>query len=218
MLCACLLIPAVVPNIRAGDEPEAADKESRQAPAGENALSTDDLRQLKRLLPANQGTRVVEFFREHNPYLLLEFLRSCRRYPKRVRESRKALHNRYSASIELRKTDPDRFARTLSVNRKQSRCRLLGRDVAELRARLKDVDGLTPMHKELSDKLRSMQTLVAETVREEQRNQIIEINQLQAELREMRRLVQTREEKLDSIIQSRIDSLTEPAEDVAVAP
>ena len=128
--------------------------------------------------------------------------KSSKRYLKRM-------VRRYKRLERLRMTSPEEYERVIAVDRMEGESRRLGRRVRQLdRALLSGEGNREALLFELDRAVGELRKLVEDTFARKQQSQLIEINRLEAEVRELRRLVEQREANRERVVERRFLELT----------
>ncbi len=152
---------------------------------------------------------ILTFYARHIPEALAEFDDRCRENPGTARRYLSHLVKRYAALLPLRSRNAEEYKRILAVERMEAKTRRLGRTVRQQNKAgtdAADTGGSGPERGE-ADEERELRGLLSRVFAAVQQNQLIEINRLEAELRELRRLVAEREANKDLILQTRFEEL-----------
>lgn len=150
---------------------------------------------LKHLLPQEKYTNEIEFMKTHNPYLLAEIARFGPLSPVQKKQTLIKLQQSFRKLRESR-SESVTFQRTAELQRMESIALLLA-----------DIIKKTEDPGEKSELKQHLEQLVEKTVVAHQQNQLIELNRLEHEISEMRRMLQLRQSNINKIIEERFNSL-----------
>jgi hypothetical protein len=155
--------------------------------------------------------RFLGFCSEHVPFALGETRALLSRHDEGAEKQLRGLVERY---LELRQTEeqsPDEYQRLLKIEKMTDEGRALGKRIQELQQALQaDPPEAKPLQTELTVAQAELRQLVSRIFVAEHQNQQIEVNRLEAEVRELQRLLRQREANRSQIIQQRLYELTGP--------
>jgi len=145
---------------------------------------------------------LLRFYRRHNPEALAEFEEKCATDRAAAAQHATWLATRFQELEALRLSRPDEFKRCVALEQLESACRRLARRVRYLERALAAGEGnrgaqeaaLKAAREDLRDALQ--RHFVGA-----QQNQLVELNRLEAEVRELRRMVEERQASKDAILE-----------------
>lgn len=151
---------------------------------------------------------VVAFHRQHAPDLLAEWDRRCRDESTGAKAYFLLLADNFAAIDVLRKDDPDEYERQVKQQATESQVRGLSRQIQAL-AREGGV-GVGAPHRLLTKQRLQLELkhLLEQSFDEAQQRQLIEINRLETEMRNLRRLADERAANRRLILGQRFYILT----------
>ena len=164
---------------------------------------------LKARFPDLQVRAMLSFYREYGPDLFTEMQRKCACEPGEAEEYIRTLAEHFLEVDRVRKENPKEYERLLELEKLEFRARRLGRRIQALTAA-----GTTALERNAGGMLalararRELAELLASCFDSEQENQQIEVNRLEAEVRELRRLLEERAANREIILEQRYFQLT----------
>lgn len=152
---------------------------------------------------------VIDFYRQNNGDVLSEFDELCRRDESAARAYLESMAHRFTELERLKGISQHEYERALSVERMEAQSRQLGRCIRTLSKAIAAGQGNRGKLKaELEQAERKLRTSLGNAFTAVQQTERIEINRLEAEIRELRRLLTEREANRDLVIERRFVELT----------
>ncbi len=155
---------------------------------------------------------MIEFFQEVAPDRLVELDKACAKSLREAEQCARNLAETFKAYQQVRKENPEEYRRLVEIEKLESEVRRLGAKVRELVEALKGGGGRGEVRTDTILALRAAkQELVAALEKGfvvSQQNQLIELNRLEAEVRELRQLLAGRGEQREAILAQRFRELT----------
>jgi hypothetical protein len=149
---------------------------------------------------------IMTFHRQYAPDLLSEWERRCREEPTGAQAYFLLLADNFVTIDAVRAADPDEYERLLRQQKSESRVRDLSRQIQALSAH---DDGGNPHRLLTRQRLKlELKQLLEQSFDEAQQRQLIEINRLEAEMRNLRRLADERAANRRLILGQRFYILT----------
>jgi len=186
----------------------AAARETAKASTESEALA----RFLSRFETRVAGVRTVDviaFYRANNSEVLTEFDDLCQRDEAAARTYLESMARRFTELERLKGISQHEYERALKVERMEADSRRLGRRIRELTEALASgSSGRSQLKAELEKAKRKLRSNLAETFTAVHQTQRIEINRLEAEVRELRRMLTEREASRELVIERRFADLT----------
>jgi len=149
------------------------------------------------------------FYRTHNPDALAELSGRSRQDPLSGKAYFRTLTEHFLEMEQLRAASPEEYERVVQIERMESRSRHLARRIQNLGRALggrpADPAALAREREQAKAELRD---LLQQTFVVAQQNQLIEVNRLEAEVRELRRLLEERDANQRLILEQRFVELT----------
>ena len=179
--------------------------EIRATSAAEDLL----IRKLTESFPDLSLEEMMAFCKRSNPEALEEYREVHRENPAAAEALLRQLAGRYGELQEVRAKRPEEYERLVKIDRMESRSRRLARRIRTLaKAVAEDDANRVVLEPDLDRAREELKNLLQRVFTSIQQNQLIEINRLEAELRELRRLVEEREANNQLILQRRFSQLT----------
>ena len=179
--------------------------------AGKTArvVRTQLVRELRESSPHVNTKEMFGFYREHFPAALSELNALCAEGEGAAEPCLRRMVRRYARYRAFAAGPKDELARELAIDRLELEARRLSRRIGNLReaASAKDGADRRRSRKELAAAQERLLALLREVFEVGQQNQLIEVNRLEAELRDMRRLLDEREANKDTIVRRRYREL-----------
>lgn len=165
---------------------------------------------LEKQFSASRQKRVIRFYRQHAPNFLLELDSKAHVSPAAADAYFEQLQVRHRLLAGLKKSNPDKYGEEMRALGQRDECMALSRSVRALRRRALAQAADVPVEQLEDLRLRAekrLYELLGDIFTETQQRQLIEINRLEAEIRELRRLVRQREANRETILQSQFEEL-----------
>ncbi len=192
-LALCLLLAA-----RAEDSEE----ETRRAVLNRQ----EAFRRIEESHPGLKVDELWDFHKQHVPDRIQEFERACKTSGGRAQAILVRMADRYLELQEFRAHSPDEYKRLVELEELESRGRELGRRVATLARSVRGPDDVG--YKSLQETRQELRTVLEACFERSQQNHLIELNRLEAEVRDLRALLQQRQGARELILQQRFLDLT----------
>jgi len=210
MIIAVLAAMLVLGNAKAQAAPPAA-APAVSAAAAEKAVQLvqrDAFAAVREKYPQTNPDDVVAFHRQYAPDLLAEWERRCREEATSAKAYFLLLADNFAAIDVLRKDDPDEYERQIRQQQTESQVRSLSRQIQALA--VKEGDGADEPDRLLARQRLKLELrhLLEKSFDEAQQRQLIEINRLEAEMRNLRRLADERAANRRLILGQRFYILT----------
>ena len=160
-------------------------------------------RRLEKQFPSLEPAVMVRFYEENSPDILEEFQSRCTDAPAGAGAYLRLMTEHFLKVYALRDTYPDDYERALQLERLESNARRLARTIRDSGADGQAADDQKPAEDELAEARKELRQNLEKSFRFSQQNQLIEVNRLEAEVRDLRRLLQEREANRALILQQR---------------
>lgn len=211
MIIAVLAAMLVLGNARAQTTPAAAaPAPAVSAAAAEKAIQLvqqDAFAAVREKYPQINPNDVVAFHRQYAPDLLAEWERRCREEATSAKAYFLLLADNFAAIDALRKDDPEEYERQIQQQQTESQVRSLSRQIQALA--VEEDEGDDPHRQQTRQRLKlELKHLLEKNFDEAQQRQMIEINRLEAEMRNLRRLADERAANRRLILRQRFYILT----------
>jgi len=151
-----------------------------------------------------QVSKLIEFFQKHDPDTLQEVDETCRQ---KAADAKDLVRCVFSVYIELRQLQAENvaeFERILSVKVLEGECRRLAAKIRQAGSRVPQALRDTPIKADAERLMRLQEEIFDST----QANQLIEVNRLEAEVRELRRHLEERGRNKAALLEARFTDLT----------
>ena len=188
ILALCLLLP-----VRAED----ADEETRRAVLNRQ----EAFRKIEESHPDLKVNELWDFHKHHAPDRIQEFERACKASGGKAQAILVRMADRYLELEELRAHSPDEYKRLVELEELESRARDLGRRVATLARSVRNPGDVG--YQSLQETRQELRTVLEACFERSQQNHLIELNRLEAEVRDLRALLQQRQGARELILQQR---------------
>lgn len=161
----------------------------------------------KKKYPHTKPEDIEEFHRQYAPDLILEWEKRCRERPTEAKKYFLLLADNFVAIDSVKDDDPEEYQRLLRQQLTESRLRELSRQIQLL---AEPEVGETSPHRPLlrQNLMLELKQLLEQSFDEAQQRQLIEINRLEAEMRNLRRLADERAANRRLILGQRFYLLT----------
>ncbi|MBQ6473966.1 MAG: hypothetical protein IJJ33_18400 [Victivallales bacterium] len=126
-----------------------------------------------------------QFYREHAPDLLTEWLRRCQAHPEHAYPYLELMLKRFQEIIALKERQPDEYERQIRQLRTESEIRTLAR-------KIRDLKGNPARAQEHQECKAQLQALMERSFDEAQARQQLQITRLESELKSLRSLAEDR--------------------------
>ncbi|MBT7161579.1 MAG: hypothetical protein HN849_19800 [Victivallales bacterium] len=146
------------------------------------------------------------FYKRYAPDRIQQFERACKTSASKSQESLLAMAQHYLDLEELRQRNPEEYGRLLELEQAESKARELGRRVTALA--LSSSKPGSVGHKSLLKTRKELRLALEKCFQSSQQNQLIEMNRLEAEVRDLRALLQQRQGARELILQQRFLDLS----------
>lgn len=165
-------------------------------------------RRLDRQFPKKSHVPVLDFYEQNGPGFLFELDNRCQQSPESGADYFEELRARLKRIHEARQVHKSAEQHLLKIVHRQNECLERARRVRHLHRslNLKESSRNDLKNRILSEEKQLLQAL-GELFISVQQHQLIEIQRLEAELTELRRLIQQRDANRESIIQAQFDEL-----------
>ncbi len=162
----------------------------------------------KRVRPGSEPQAIIGFFKTNAPDLLDEIQAKRKDFPDAMDIFIAQLADRFAEIDAYRGEDQATYDRLVRQERQQCQVRKLAREIQRLGKPVEDKDADAQRQQDLA-KAKTELKVVLETVFDEsQQQQLIELNRLESEVRDLRRLANDRAANKDFILKQRFEALT----------
>jgi len=151
-----------------------------------------------------QVKKLIEFLRERDPDTLLELDETCRQKATNARDLVQHVFRVYIELRQLQTKNVAEFERVLSIRALEGKCRRLAAKIRQVRSQTPHALRDSPLQDDAA-RLRRLQEEVFDST---QANQLIEVNRLETEVRELRRHLEERGRNKAAILETRFTDLT----------
>jgi hypothetical protein len=172
-----------------------------------NRVRQRAFQRVKARYPDLQVRAMLEFYQEFNPDLFEEMNRRCAHEPNEADDYIATLADHFMELERIRLENPDEHKRLLELEKLESKARMLGRQIQTLAARTRE-NKVPETLLALARARRQLADLLTKGFETEQQSQQIEVNRLEAEIRELRRLLEERAANKNLILEQRFFQLT----------
>jgi hypothetical protein len=172
--------------------------------AGQNRQEA--FRRIEESHPGLKVSELWDFHKRHAPDRIQEFERACKTSGGKAQAILVRMADRYLELEELRAHSPEEYARLVELEELESRARDLGRRIATLARSVRSPDDVG--YKSLLEARRELRTVLEGCFERSQQNHLIELNRLEAEVRDLRALLQQRQGARELILQQRFLDLS----------
>ena len=164
--------------------------EDRPAASHEPEDSSETVRQQNLALAQKNYPDLIpaemeQFYREHAPDLLEEWLRRCKAQPEHAFPYLELMIKRFQKIIALKNSQPDEYERQIKQIRTEAEVRDLARKIRTLR-------GNSAQNRERQELKAQLQALMERNFDEAQARQQLQITRLESELKSLRSLAEDR--------------------------
>jgi hypothetical protein len=170
----------------------------------------DGLESLRQQRPELDIAQLLAFYADYAPDLLAEWERRCAQHPSSADAYLSLLAEHYASVVKSKDEDPEEYERLLWQQRLESDVRQLSRRIQDLSRPDADDSLADTAARQLSlqgEKLRLRQ-LMEESFDRAQQRQLVEINRLENDVRDLRRLLSERAANRQLILEQRFKILT----------
>ena len=175
------------------------------------AIAQDDLAEtLKRIRPNVEADAMLAYYRTNAPDLLEEIEKRRKAYPEAMDAYLGQLADHFQEVDKLRGEDNALYDRMIRQEKRQCNVRKLSREIQTLAKTPKN----EPKNVEeqrlalLKETRLQLKNLLEQAFDEAQQQQLIQINKLESEVRDLRRLATERSKNRKNILQERFRTLT----------
>jgi len=155
--------------------------------------------------------RVIRFYRKNNPAALDRLAAALQADPRAGRRLARELVEHFIDLEETRRSSPDEYVRLLEIEKLEARCLELSAQARKLRTALKTSGrGEDPakIRREITRLEAELRQLIDRVFTARQQNQLIAVNRLEAEVAELRKIIQQRDANRKDIVSRRFRQLT----------
>lgn len=163
-------------------------------------------RKIEESHPGLKASELWEFHKRHAPDRIQEFERACQTSGARAQAILVRMADRYLEIEALREHSPDEYQRLVELEELESRARELGRRIAALARSARNPNDVG--FKSLQETRQELRTVLEACFERSQQNHLIELNRLEAEVRDLRALLQQRQGARELILQQRFLDLS----------
>jgi len=152
--------------------------------------------------------RMLEFYNSYNPEALRLVRREYRRNARRAEEVARRLMEHFQDIDAVRRENPDEYRRLVNIEKMEARALVLGSQVRRLKQAWATAADRRQINEQIERRERELRTVLDKIFVARQENQRIALNRLEAELRELRELIEQRAANKKEIISNRFRTLT----------
>lgn len=163
-------------------------------------------RKLEKSHPGVKPSDLWDFYKQHAPDRIQEFERACKTSASKSLTALVEMTDRYLDLEELRQQNPEEYRRLVELEEFESQARDLGRRIAALAKSSSDPQDVG--YKSLLQTRQQLREVLEKCFERSQQNQLIELNRLEAEVRDLRALLQQRQGARELILQQRFLDLS----------
>ena len=149
------------------------------------------------------------FYSQHNPEALSLLDRKSQNDPVAAADYLIGLAQHFAKLEKIRLASREEYERMLQIERLESKIQRLGGRVQEVRRGLPNAgQNRVDLEAVLNETSRELRLALQQVFTATQQNELIEINRIEAEVKELRRLLEAREAKKDLILEHRFLEVT----------
>ena len=165
---------------------------------------------LKRVRPNVEAEAMLGYYRENAPDLLEEIEKRRKAYPEAMDAYLGQLADHFQEVDKLRGEDNAAYDRMVKKEKQQCQVRRLSREIQQLAKPAKNEakDAADQRLALLKESRLQLRKLLEQAFDEAQQQQLIQINKLESEVRDLRRLATERSKNRQYILQERFRTLT----------
>lgn len=165
---------------------------------------------LKRVRPNVEAEAMLGYYRENAPDLLEEIEKRRKAYPEAMDAYLGQLADHFQEVDKLRGEDNAAYDRMVKKEKQQCQVRRLSREIQQLAKPAKNEakDASDQRLALLKESRLQLRKLLEQAFDEAQQQQLIQINKLESEVRDLRRLATERSKNRANILQERFRTLT----------
>lgn len=163
-------------------------------------------RKLEQTHPGVKASDLWDFYKQHAPDRIQEFERACKTSASKSLAALVEMAERYVELEALREQSPEEYKRLVALEEYESQARELGRRIAALARSSSDPKAVG--HQSLLDTQQQLRTVLEKCFELSQQDQLLELNRLEAEVRDLRALLQQRQGARELILQQRFLDLS----------
>ena len=165
---------------------------------------------LKRVRPNVEAEAMLGYYRENAPDLLEEVEKRRKAYPEAMDAYLGQLADHFQEVDKLRGEDNAAYDRMVKKEKQQCQVRRLSREIQQLAKPAKNEakDAADQRLALLKESRLQLRKLLEQAFDEAQQQQLIQINKLESEVRDLRRLATERSKNRANILQERFRTLT----------
>ena len=165
---------------------------------------------LKRVRPNVEAEAMLGYYRENAPDLLEEIEKRRKAYPEAMDAYLGQLADHFQEVDKLRGEDNAAYDRMVKKEKQQCQVRRLSREIQQLAKPAKNEakDAADQRLALLKESRLQLRKLLEQAFDEAQQQQLIQINKLESEVRDLRRLATERSKNRANILQERFRTLT----------
>lgn len=173
-------------------------------------VQQDAVAALQRKRPELVVAELLSFYRENAPDLLAEWERRCAQQPDSAESYLALLAEHYASIVKVKDEDPDEYERLVWQQRQESKVRSVSRAIQDLSRPGADgsLGAEAARLMRLQEEKMLLRQLLEEGFDNAQQRQMVEINRLENEVRDLRRLVSERAANRQLILEQRFMVLT----------
>ncbi len=171
----------------------------------------------RRRLPLNVA-RMLDYYRRYNPEILRLLRRDLRQHRKSAGAAACRAIEHFLDIDAVRRDDPDEYRRLVAIEKMEARALVLGSQIRRLKQAWATAPDRAHINRQIEQRERTLKTLLEKIFTARQQNQKIALNRLEAELRQLRELIEQRAAVKQEIITRRFRTLTGTAPGLSLAP
>ena len=163
---------------------------------------------VKRVRPNVDAEAMLKYYQTNAPDLLDEIEKRRKAYPDAMDNYTGQLADHFQEIDKLRGEDNALYERKVSEERQQCQVRKLSKEIQQLAKPVKEEDAEVLRKLQLQTACLRLRKLLEDAFDESQQQQLIQINRLESEVRDLRRVATERSKNRNYILQERFRALT----------
>ncbi len=173
-------------------------------------VQRESLQSVREAKPELDSVAFMAFLADNTPDLLEEWKRRCAEEPETALAYLNLLVDHYEHISAVQKDNPAEYERLLEQQRTESRARQLARQIQLLpeQIRTAPADKAEVLTHKLDTAREELKKLLQDSFDEAQARQLFDLNRLESEVRDLRRLVEERATNRQFILEQRFQVLT----------
>lgn len=166
------------------------------------------MNRLQRLYPDLDLEAMTDFYKTTAPDRLRELEAACLRGVRAASPIAEEMATAYTGFVKLKDESPEEYRRVVEIERLQYKARELGREIRRLSTLLRKGKAGKAEESRIPAAKRELAELLQTCFIQQQENQLIELNRMEAEVRELRQLLEMRQAHRTEIIEQRFSELS----------